>query len=193
LTFPIRKQSDIDSEGQITFLGYGTFVLYRIFTKDQRICQIADAKSMAALQTFEQSILINASATVVERCITDRALMHRWLNPALRCEPVGDWSTDLGGQSRFVIQVPLLNPALESVVVEREPGLIVWEFNGFFRGRDRWECNPEAQGTRLVNRFDFEIPNPIVRFGFNNFAARWTQADMQAQLRRLKHVAEREQ
>lgn len=148
---------------------------------------------MAALQTFEQSILINASATVVERCITDRALMHRWLNPALRCEPVGDWSTDLGGQSRFVIQVPLLNPALESVVVEREPGLIVWEFNGFFRGRDRWECNPEAQGTRLVNRFDFEIPNPIVRFGFNNFAARWTQADMQAQLRRLKHVAEREQ
>ena len=148
---------------------------------------------MAALQTFEQSILINASATVVERCITDRALMHRWLNPALRCEPFGDWSTDLGGQSRFIIQVPLLNPALESVVVEREPGLIVWEFKGFFKGRDRWECNPEVQGTRLVNRFDFEIPNPIVRFGFNNFAARWTQEDMQAQLRRLKQVAEREQ
>lgn len=145
---------------------------------------------MADKQSFEQSVLINASATVVERCLTDRILMHRWLNPALRCEPVGDWSTDLGGESRFVIQVPLLQPALKSVVVEREPGLIVWEFTGFFKGRDRWECNPESKGTRLLNRFEFEIPNPIVRFGFNTFAVGWTKDDMQAQLKRLKRVAE---
>lgn len=146
--------------------------------------------NMSAQQVFEQSVLINASATVVERCIIDRALMHRWLNPALRCEPIGEWSTDLGGQSRFIIQVPLLQPALKSVVVEREPGLIVWEFKGFFKGRDRWECNPELQATRLVNRFEFEIPNPIVRFGFETFASTWTQEDMQLQLRRLKRVAE---
>lgn len=117
--------------------------------------------------------------------------MHRWLNPALRCEPVGgEWSTEIGRQSRFVIQVPLLQPALNSVVVEREPGLIVWQFKGFFEGRDRWECNPELDGTRLVNRFEFTIPNPLVRFGFNQFATQWTQDDMKAQLRRLKRVAE---
>ncbi len=116
--------------------------------------------------------------------------MHRWLNPALRCEPIGNWSTALGAQSRFVIQVPLLQPSLASVVVEREPGLIVWEFQGFFQGRDRWECQPQTQGTRLLNRFEFEIPNPLVRFGFDRFAAQWTQEDMQAQLRRLKRVAE---
>ncbi len=145
---------------------------------------------MADQQVFEQSIQINASATVVERCITDRALMHRWLNPALKCEPVGDWSSELGSQSRFIIQVPLLQPTLKSVVIEREPGLVVWEFKGFFKGRDRWECNPELHGTRLVNRFEFEIPNPIVRFGFNTFASTWTQDDMKAQLRRLKQVAE---
>lgn len=145
---------------------------------------------MSESQTFEQSIQINASATTVERCITDRALMHRWLNPALRCDPIDEWSTDLGSRSRFVIQTPVLKPALNSVVVEREPGLIVWEFTGFFKGRDRWECNPELHGTRLVNRFEFAIPNPIVRFGFNTFAAAWTRDDMQAQLRRLKRVAE---
>ncbi|NJP08878.1 MAG: SRPBCC family protein [Leptolyngbyaceae cyanobacterium RU_5_1] len=139
---------------------------------------------------FEQSIQINASAIAVERCITDLALMHRWLNPALRCEPVGDWSTEIGCQSRFVIQVPVLQPTLNSVVVEREPGLVVWQFKGFFEGRDRWECNPELEGTRLVNRFEFNIPNPLVRFGFNTFAAKLTQQDMQAQLRRLKNVAE---
>ncbi|NJK53680.1 MAG: SRPBCC family protein, partial [Leptolyngbyaceae cyanobacterium SU_3_3] len=78
----------------------------------------------------------------------------------------------------------------DPVVVEREPGLIVWEFQGFFKGRDRWECQPAVRGTLLVNRFEFEIPNPIVQFGFDRFAAKWTQDDMQAQLRRLKRVAE---
>jgi hypothetical protein len=42
----------------------------------------------------------------------------------------------------------------------------------------------------LLNRFEFEIPNPFVRFGFNTFASSWTQTDMQAQLQRLKRVAE---
>lgn len=142
-------------------------------------------------RAFEQSIQINATASVVERCITDLTLMHRWLNPALCCEPVGEvWSTDVGSESRFIIQVPLLKPSLYSVVVEREPGLVVWEFQGFFQGRDRWECQPLPQGTLLVNRFEFNIPNPLVSWGFNNFAASWTQKDMQAQLSRLKQVAE---
>ncbi len=146
--------------------------------------------TMSNAQVFEQSIQINASATVVERCITDLSLMHRWLNPALRCEPVGEWSTDVGSCSRFVVQIPLLQPTLKNIVVEREPGLVVWEFQGFFQGRDRWECEPAQQGTRLLNRFEFEIPNPLISWGFNTFAASWTQNDMKAQLRRLKRVAE---
>lgn len=141
-------------------------------------------------QVFEQSIPIKASATTVERCFTDLDLMHRWLNAALRCEPVGDWSTEKGSKSRFILQVPLLQPSLNSTVVDRGPGLVVWEFKGFFIGRDRWECQPTETGTTLINRFEFEIPNPIVRYGFNQFALNWTQQDMQAQLRRLKRVAE---
>lgn len=141
-------------------------------------------------QVFEQSIQINASATAVEHCFTDLALMHRWLNPVLRCEPLGDWSTDIGSKSRFVIQIPLLQPTLNSTVIEREPGLVVWEFRGFFKGRDRWECQPTEKGTTLLNRFEFDIPNPIVRYGFQQFALNWTKQDMQSQLRRLKRVAE---
>lgn len=146
---------------------------------------------MSNAQVFEQSIQINASATVVERCITDQALMHQWLNPILRCEPIGKWSTNVGSRSRFIIQIPLLQPTLNSVVVEREPGLVVWEFTGFFQGRDRWECQPSEKGTRLLNRFEFKIPNSLISWGFNTFAANWTQNDMQAQLRRLKRVAEK--
>lgn len=141
---------------------------------------------------YEQSIFIAANSTTVERCFTEQALMHRWLNPALRCDPVGDrWCTDLGSQTRFVLQIPLLEPSLLSTVVKRAPGLVVWAFDGFFQGRDRWECLPEANGTRLLNRFEFEISNPVVSFGFKQFAAGWTQQDMKAQLQRLKQVAER--
>lgn len=147
---------------------------------------------MSEDQVFEQSIQINAPAAVVERCISDRELMHRWLNPALRCEPVGEWSTEIGSRSRFIIQIPLLLPTLESTVVERKPGLVVWEFDGFFQGRDRWECQPTANGTCLLNRFEFSVPNPLVRWGFDRFASTWTQKDMKAQLQRLKLVAQRQ-
>lgn len=146
---------------------------------------------MSAMEVFEQTIDIKAPATVVERCITDRVLMHRWLNPVLRCEPVGEWNSDIGSKSRFVIQIPVIKPTLNSTVVERQPGLVVWAFEGFFKGRDRWECQPvQKGGTRLLNRFEFEIPNPLVNWGFKIFAEHWTKEDMQAQLRRLKRVAE---
>ena len=139
---------------------------------------------------FEQRIEIQASATIVEQCFTDLELMHRWLNPVLRCEPIAEWTTEIGSKSRFVIQIPLLKPTLRNVVIQREPGLVVWEFTGFFKGRDRWECQPLEAGTLLINCFEFTIPNPLVNWGFQLFAAQWTGADMQAQLRRLKQVAE---
>lgn len=145
---------------------------------------------MPNTEVFEQSIEINATSAVVEQCITDRDLMHRWLNPALCCEPVGDWSTEVGSKTKFMIQIPVIKPTLISTVVEREPGLIVWGFDGYFKGCDRWECQPINNGTCLVNRFEFEIPNPIVSLGFKIFAEKFTKQDMQAQLRRLKHVAE---
>lgn len=145
---------------------------------------------MSTRQRFEQSILIKASAANVERCITSQDLMHQWLNPALRCEPIGTWSSELGSRSRFIIRLPLWQPALVSTVVERRPGLVVWEFSGFFQGRDRWECIPVADGTQLLNCFEFAVPNPLVQAGFNWFAAGWTKRDMVAQLHRLKQVAE---
>ena len=142
------------------------------------------------MQVFEQSIQINAATKVVEECITDLNLMHRWLNPALHCKPVGEWSTDIGSKSLFIIQIPFLKPTLNSVVVERGAGLVVWEFEGFFQGRDRWECRPNSTGTHLTNRFEFETPNVLVDWGFKIFAARWTKSDMESQLYRLKQVAE---
>lgn len=141
-------------------------------------------------QVFEQSIKIEASSVITEECFTDLKLMRRWLNPLVECKPIGVWNTEVGSLSRFTLKIPLLRPSLRNVVIKREPGLIVWEFDGFFKGRDRWECQPTRDGTFLLNRFEFEVPNPIVNWGFNNFAAKLTKKDMKAQLKRLKRVAE---
>jgi hypothetical protein len=146
---------------------------------------------MAEPTVYEQSIFIRANATAVERCFTEQKLMHQWLNPALVCEPVGDWRTTVGSEFDFWLKVPLLKPTLHSTVIEREPGLVVWGFDGFFTGCDRWQCLPEGNGTRLLNRFEFTIANPLISFGFKQFAAKWTQQDMESQLQRLKQVAER--
>lgn len=150
---------------------------------------------MSETNVYEQSVFIRANATTVERCFTEQQLMHKWLNPALECLPVGDWRTTVGSEFNFRLKVPLLAPTLKSKVIERSPGLVVWGFDGFFVGCDRWECQPEVQkgvdGTTLLNRFEFSIPNPLVSFGFKQFAAKWTKQDMESQLRRLKQVAER--
>ena len=143
------------------------------------------------MENFEQSIQIQASATCIEDCFTNLQTMHRWLNPMLRCESIGsEWSTDIYSRSRFWLRIPLIKLVLNNQVIQREPGLIVWQFSGFFRGKDSWECQPNENGTLLINCFQFDIPNPIIRWGFNVFAARLTKKDMQAQLRRIKVIAE---
>ncbi len=145
-------------------------------------------------QTFTQSIDIAATPEQVERTFTELDLMQRWLNPMLACTPVGQWSTDVGSRSRFVVKVPIVSLVLENRVIDRAPGRVVWEFEGFFRGIDRWECHKIDIGintqTRLTNSFSFDIPNPLIRFGFNTFAKRLTARDMTDQLQRLKTVAE---
>jgi len=102
---------------------------------------------MATCRVFEQAIAINAGATTVERCITDQQLMHRWLNPALRCEPfAANWDTNLGGKSRFIVNTPLWAPTLISTVIERQPGLVVWGgLMDFLRGKIVGNVNQRSQ------------------------------------------------
>jgi hypothetical protein len=142
------------------------------------------------VKRLAQSIQIAASPQSVERCFTQLDQLHRWLNPLLRVVPQGDWSTEQGADCQFRLQIPLLEPCLQCQVVERDLGLIVWQFKGFFTGRDTWHWQENSAGCYLENCFEFEIPNPLVRLGFDVFAARLTQADMHKQLERLKQVAE---
>lgn len=145
---------------------------------------------MSIRQVFTQSINISARITIVEKCITDPQLMVQWLNPLLGYQPQQEGDLIVGSRSHFMIKIPGVNPTLDSWVIERQPGLIVWQFEGFFQGCDRWECQENNQETFLFNQFEFSIPNPLIRWGFNLFASSLTRADMQAQLQRIKILAE---
>ncbi|MEM9150714.1 MAG: SRPBCC family protein [Cyanobacteria bacterium P01_F01_bin.3] len=141
-------------------------------------------------QTFEQSVWIDAPVSIVDQVITDQHYMHQWLNPVLRCNPIDEWSTEVGARSIFIVQVPILNLTLNSQVSERAEGLVVWSFDGFFQGRDRWACSAEGKGTRLNNQFTFVATSRLMKIGFQLFAAALTKRDMEQQLVRLKRVAE---
>lgn len=137
---------------------------------------------------FEQTCLIAADPTTVEHCIVEPDSMRKWLNPMLECRSIGPWRVDLGSRFRFIIRVPPY-PALDCLVSDRHRGIIEWSFQGFFEGTDRWECRSHPAGTLLVNCFRFDIPNPLVKAGFNLFEG-LTRHDMHAQLQRIKTLAE---
>lgn len=146
---------------------------------------------MAPYHCFEQTITIRAGIALVEHCVTDLTTMEQWLNPRLHCRSLEErWSTEVGARSRFSLRLLGWQPSLISTVVERSPHAIVWKFDGFFIGQDRWQWWTRGESTKLINRFEFTIPNPLVEFGFNHLAAGWTRADMTAQLQRLKKLAE---
>jgi hypothetical protein len=138
----------------------------------------------------EKSIEIKASATVVDRCLTDLALMQRWRNGLVTCTARGEWSTSLGSRSRLRLENSFWPLALGQIVVQREPGAIVWEFSGWLRGSDGWECQPSASGTKLVHRWEWRAANGWIAWWWRSFGARAIEEDIEAQLMRIKYVAE---
>jgi len=46
-------------------------------------------------------------------------------------------------------------------VIDRAPGLVVWEFDGFFRGIDRWECHKIDTGINTGINSKFQLATPV--------------------------------
>ncbi len=140
-----------------------------------------------AKRIWEQSIQINASAVVVDRCITELDLQRRWRSSP--SEPIGNWSVTVGSYSRLAIKLPWGQFDLSRIVVIREPGLVVWGFDGLLKGKDRWECRPGEQGTQVFNRWELQTNN-LMGWGWQHFYHQQIADEMVAQLMRLKYVAE---
>ena len=141
-------------------------------------------------QVFENSIEIRASATVVERCITETKSIKIWLGPLLSYEVVEVWGIPAESRAYLTINLPLFRPKLTTNVIWREPGLIIRECAGLLSGWDLWECLPTPEGTLLVNRLKIEISNPLIHWSFLNLAATAIKNGMKKRIKRLKKIAE---
>jgi hypothetical protein len=141
-------------------------------------------------RTYERSIQIEATATAVERCFTELDLVSQWLTPMFRCEAIGNWEAAVGNRCHLTIVSRFLRLGTIARVIVREPGSIVWQFEGALRGIDRWECEPNSEGTRLIHSREMTFSNPIFAWLFDRLFLSSTEHQNKVQISRLKAVAE---
>ncbi len=147
--------------------------------------------------TIENEIRVAAPPLTAETYLLDPEKLHRWINPLFRFEPVGESGTTAGSRFRFVLQIPPIHPALEYEIAEHSfdptpdaPTVctVVYRFTGFMEGRDTWTFTAEGDGTRVWNRFEYDVPNPLVRLGWQILAEPFTVRDMREQMERLRRT-----
>jgi hypothetical protein len=137
---------------------------------------------------WERSILIRASATVVDRCLTEWPLIRRWRNGLVTWE-AGDDPLVVGSRGRWHINHSLWPLRLGASLVQREPGLVVWQLSGGLQGLDRWECRPQEAGTQLYHCWDWHTSGGVYRW-WPVVGRLALEDDSEAQLMRIKYVAE---
>lgn len=137
----------------------------------------------------EQFVSIRTTASVVERYLTDPALLTQWRSPLVVLDPIEGTLMTLGSKHKLRLKTLALNGA-DYTVTRREPGLIELSIDGLWRGTElfRWF----ADGDRVVvqNRIEYEVPDPSLRvfaLGLGQFVATF---DMRLQLDRLRQLIE---
>lgn len=127
----------------------------------------------------------------VDAVMTERALMERWMSPAVRFEPLDGWGFAAG--SRWRLTLTGLGRLLEAsyVVHERSPGLILWAFEGFWEGFDAWHWRPQGEGRTLIqNRIEYELRLPALDLIWPATVGPLMGWDAKVQMERLKGVCE---
>lgn len=138
-------------------------------------------------QSWEQTIQIQASAVLVDRCLSELPLIHRWLGAAW--EPIGTWDLAVGSGSRQLVSVGGWQIKLSRIVLIREPGLVVWGLSGFLTGREYWECQPNEHGTLLIHRWELQFSS-VSGWGWSTWLGQRIQEARSEHLQQLKFLAE---
>lgn len=139
----------------------------------------------------EEFVVVGAPMERVEAVMSERALLERWMSPAVRFEPVGAWSFAAG--TRWRLTLTGLGRLLEAsyVVHERAPGLILWAFEGFWEGFDAWHWRPHGTGRTLIqNRIEYELRLPALDLIWPATVGPLMGWDARVQMERLKSVCE---
>lgn len=123
--------------------------------------------------------------------MTDRALMERWMSPAVVFSPLDGWRFDTGAPWRM--QLRGLGSLLDAgyIVADRQPGLILWAFDGFWEGFDAWHWRSLDDGRTLIqNRIEYNLRVPGLDLIWPLTIGPLMGRDADVQMQRLKRVCE---
>ncbi|MCG8353128.1 MAG: SRPBCC family protein [Chloroflexales bacterium] len=144
----------------------------------------------------EEFVIVNTPMQRVEAVMTERNLMELWMSPAVRFEPLDDWRFATGDRWRMTLTGvgDLLHA--DYVVHDRQPGLVLWAFNGFWEGFDAWRWLPDSDApaaqTIIQNRIEYEIRIPGLDLLWPVTVGPLMGWDARVQMQRLKRVCEDE-
>ncbi len=144
------------------------------------------------LHILEEFTLVHAPMEAVDRIMTEKPLMDRWASPSVQFKPRNGWSFEKGAQWRLTLTG--LGPLLSAdyVVYDRQPGLILWYYNGFWEGCDAWHwwqvpTAPQHQ-TIIQNRLEYELRIPGLELIWSSVMVPLMQFDARIQMMRLQRV-----
>lgn len=137
----------------------------------------------------EEWVSINTTPDVVERHLTDPALLAQWRSPLVQLEPIeGDL---FAPNSRHMMRLISLTMAgAEYTVTERDDQHILMTMSGMWEGTEIWRWFADGPRVVVQNRVEYEVTNEAVRvlaLGIGRFVA---NLDMRVQLFRLRELIE---
>ncbi|HMQ32193.1 MAG TPA: SRPBCC family protein [Chloroflexaceae bacterium] len=137
----------------------------------------------------EEWVSITTTPDVVERYLTDPALMAQWRSPLVQLDPLeGDLMT-LGSVHKMRLK-SLGMAGAEYTVAERDHEHILLTISGLWEGRELWRWFADGPRVVVQNRVEYEVPNESLRVfvvGIGRFVA---DLDMRVQLFRLRELIE---
>lgn len=140
---------------------------------------------------LEEFVVVSAPLERVEAVMTERVLMQRWMSGAVQFTPLDGWRFEQGAPWRLTLAG--LGRSLEAtyLVHERRPGLILWQFDGFWEGFDAWHWMAHGVGQTLIqNRIEYRLRVPVLELVWPATVGPLMGWDAKVQMQRLRQVCE---
>ena len=137
----------------------------------------------------EEWVSISTTPDVVERWLTEPALLDQWRSPLVVLDPLEGDLFAPGSVHKLRLK-PLALMGAEYTVAEREPGRILLTIGGLWRGSELWRWFADGPRTVVQNRVEYEVPNESLRVFVVGVGRLLAELDMRLQLERMRQLIE---
>ncbi|MEI6179732.1 MAG: SRPBCC family protein [Chloroflexales bacterium] len=138
----------------------------------------------------EQFISINTTPEVVEKHLTDAALLPQWRSPLLMLENQQGTLMALGSKYTARLLTLFLATGADYTVAERDKSHILLRIDGLWVGKELWRWWADGSRTVLQNRVEYDVPNVALSVFVGGLVRPVAELDMGLQLIKLRTLIE---